>query len=388
MSRANRPERAYDSRILRHRATWCGIVFGVASLLTFLNLLPPAGVSYHVRSEVVISSSRLAQLNDLLSTSLDREKQSAGTVQLVAVKVLDQSSHLLEGPISDQLDIALVEMNSRWSNRCTGNRHIDWLKTLTRADESELSESELGREKRFALWEMAAAQHYADRHNFLTYHGASSVATDVLTNGLDQHSSVPATLASFDRTARSDVEAGSDPIGIELQRLVDAKKQAVEKSESAWQDRVEQASGLIEVASQPEIAVQPALIPVWMVFSILVLGLSAGAIAGWVQFRLQSGGVYQPADVANQLALQGLPVAGRVCVPTIHIYDGDWMNQTSEHATVVGRGVARHLLQIGEGVVAFWFILLMIRFLLDPMWRSVLADSPLHALARILVGLP
>ena len=90
MAASVRSDTGVESSVLMRRATWCGVVFALATVLTVLNFMPPFHIEYHVHSKVVVSETRLAQLRELAIA--DRQAVHKGErkrIQLLSVKVLD-----------------------------------------------------------------------------------------------------------------------------------------------------------------------------------------------------------------------------------------------------------------------------------------------------------
>ena len=92
--------------------------------------------------------------------------------------------------------------------------------------------------------------------------------------------------------------------------------------------------------------------------------------------------------VADQLASRGLTIAAHLAIGGEDSEAGAWLDIASRQAVGAGRFTARHLIGVGEWLVGGWCLLIAGRFILDPLWRSVLLDSPLAALGRLISGLP
>lgn len=424
MASSIRSQTAVESNVLMRRATWCGVVFALAMIITFLNFLPPVGVQYHVRSKVVVSETRLAQLRDLAVA--DREAVKRGEkkpVQLMSVKVLDlaEQEQSVDSEPTDE-KVVLIEVGTLWSSRCTPERHFTWLKNISKIDPSRLFGVKAARQVRLARWELEAARHYKSQ---FVYFGEKDtlVAENAMDTAGDSAADPPETIASNAAMAESDsATAGTRPMfqlasvsglsksnvahqrtaidesehiahaadselaqdfELQLNEQIALATEQVRKSEDAWLEAIERSSGALQIAGLPVIAPRSTSIPLWMAASILVLGLSAGSTAGWFQHRGYSGGTYQAERVAEQLALSDVPIAGRLVLAK----SAHQTSITGSGPTVVVRA-GRRLTRLAEYALTFWVVIAIARFFLDSAWRDVLINSPLAALGRLLAGMP
>ncbi len=376
-----------DSRLLLRRAVWCGTVSALAVLLTFLNIFPPFDVRYEVRTEVVVSADRLAQLQQHVDSGAAGATEPARgntMVRLTDVHVLDLADTALVNA-TEQDELMLVEVHTEWSKRYSDSEHRQWLEQLTSGSDVGAGDSDTERQLRLAEWEQAAAEHYLARHDFLSRPGPKRANSDGRTFQLAAGPSRPqAQLAGH----VSSSESNPADVRNELEERLHLASQWTRETEVAFRDRVEQSSGMIRLAGQPDIETDSGSIPVWIVFSIVVLGLSTGSVCGWAQWKLQSGGAYLPSRVAEQLALEGIPVAGEVVIPDDQIDRQDWVGLASTRAGEASRRTGRNLIWLAEVWLGLWIVLIGARLLTDPMWRGLLWDSPLAAFGRTLIGLP
>ncbi len=390
----NRNERVAQPGALVRQATWCGIVFAVAILLTFLNFLPPVDIKYHVRSKVVLSESRLEQLRELAIS--DRAAVKAGEnkrIQLMAVRVLDLAKQEASVGVSETEDkVVLVELDTLWASRCTTERHYTWLKNISKSDKPRLINSKVAQAARSARWDLAAAQHYQQQNNYL------ASKTPLLEDTPQTSERTTFQLASFTKpetntevnsgNGGSEILSGNADFGLQLSDQVEQAKERVKQVEREWQLAIEQASGVMQVASVPVIAPRSSSIPFWMAASILILGLASGSTAGWFQHRNQSGGAYAASEVADRLAVDGIAIAGILSLELDHDDSTDWIDAAGRGASSAGRQAGRRLTNLSEWAVSFWAVIAMSRFFLDSAWRDVLVDSPLAALGRLMSGMP
>jgi hypothetical protein len=394
LASSNRSQIAVESNVLMRRAAWCGAVFALAVILTFLNFMPPVDVQYHVRSKVVVSETRLAQLREIAVADRDAFKRGVTKpIQLMSVKVLDlaEQEHSIDfAPTQEK--VVLIEVGTLWSSRCTSERHFTWLKNISTIDSSRLIKASTAQSARFARWELAAAKHYQSQFVYLSE--KSPLPTDVaVDHAVEEVKDAQATghrksfqLASYSEPATLDAAEGEllpEDFAAQLNEQLTLAQERVAQSEKAWQAELEQSSGTLQIASVPVVAPRSTSIPFWMAASIIVLGLAAGSTAGWFQYRGHSGGTYHARYVAEQLALDSLPIAGRLVL------------SKSEHQTTIASNGPTNVVRAGLGLtrlaeyaLTFWVVIAVGRFFLDSVWRDVLVNSPLAALGRMLAGMP
>ncbi len=395
MAESNRNELAVESNVLLRRATWCGIVFALAITLTCLNFMPPIAVQYHVRSKVVVSESRLAQLRDLAIA--DREALQRGVhkrIQLLSVKVLDladQEQSMGQAATAEQ--VVLVEVGTLWASRCTSERHFTWLKNISRIDPAKISNSPATVAARFARWELEAARHYQSQFKYQSEKEPIvelETSTQTATNtprqtfqlaGFSQTTDAVSAQAATGSSVEADFE-------LQLSEQIDVAQEQVKQADFAWQEALEHSSGALQIVSLPIIAPRSTSIPLWMAASILILGLSAGSTAGWLQLRRQSGGACLPMCVAEELQLDSIPLVATLRLPALQGETGAGAASTLQRLPAPLVRVGSRLTRLSEWAVTFWCVLAVTRFFLDSIWRDALIESPLAALGRLMAGMP
>lgn len=397
MADSNR-DRAVDSNVLLRRASWCGVLFALAILLTCLNFMPPVDVRYQVKSSAVISETRLGQLRDLVIADREAVKQGRQQrIQLLSVKVLDlakQEESL--APAENDDKVVLVEIESLWANRCTQERHYTWLKNISRIDAAQVSDARASTSARMARWELEAAQHYLTQHKFLLEkepQPTPEIATNVASNNQRQSFQ----LASFGQPS-SELQASSDisnqtvgeesvvsgiaDFGLQLNEQVKVAQEQLKEAELDLQAQIEESSGVLQITNMPVISPRSTSIPLWMAVSILFLGLATGSTASWYQLKQLASGSFSPSRVAEDLACDSIPLAG-----TLQLSQDDEVGSSDQPANAP-QVQARRLNRLSEWAVTFWAVLAVGRFFFDSVWRDVLIDSPLAALGRIMSGMP
>lgn len=386
-----------DSSTLIKQSVWCGAVCALAVVLTTLNMYPPVNVQYKVFTRAVISPVRHEQLKHVLER--DRKIIASGRLryaQLLKLKLLDEAKH--DG-------LLLVELESLWTGRATPAHIEAWLTTVTKTEPRKLVESTEARDERFARWQADTAKHYLKHHQYLSTaentdstktQFASTTTNSSPSNGssVSQSSGVPAQFAQMTKGNEQELKMVSgqlefgNPKVVE-KKLVESVKQAeatVKKTEKQFVSALEKHAGAIEVVGEPRIRSKTSNIPTWMSASVLILAIATGSIASLLQYRIQSGGAYDPKFVGNQLAIDGLPILAEIKLPALG--HETTSGSTNGLLNAIKNTTGRHLAVLGENLMLIWCFAITCRMLFDPLWRSVAMDSPLAAFGRLVTGMP
>lgn len=413
-----------DAPTLQRRAVWCGVVCSLALVLTVLNIFPPSRVRYHVRSEVVVSQSRIARIaENIAKTSNPNVPATLTQLNVLDDKTQDVFSDLLADSGASHTRSALVELQSLWNSRCDDQSHENWLTELTRVDPSELASTDVAREKRMSAWEATAAEHYMRRHEYLSNRSPLSTSTDgrvfeLATNAAGKSAretepagnasqgpdrqrqealirGVPAQLASYAAPAGDSASQNSTSNAAtqsEIRELLEkqllAASEKAKTAEAQWHQAANDAAGAVHLATKPEVRPLYESIPTVSVMSVLILG-TIGALGAAMLFRfLQCSGVHSPAKIAAELSLQGLPTAGTVELAHFERDDDAMPERFGRVCAYAGKWMGRNMITVGEVVMGCWALLAVGRCLLDPIWRAVLMESPLIALSHLWIGMP
>ncbi|HBE68407.1 MAG TPA: hypothetical protein DDW52_09690 [Planctomycetaceae bacterium] len=410
VSRLSLVDPSVESRRLRKNAWWCAVISGLLAIMSALNCFPPVDVKYKATSTVLLSKSRLAELKDLASA--DAGAWEAGEQQpilLMGFSVLDDASGATDAEQLSKLtettstvdDLLLVEVRTQWQANVSDDRLETYLGEQTLPE--SLSSGAVGREsiaaaqslehtRQVANWRLKAAKHYLTRHRYLqaSEHSQKQTASSRNTPSFSLASHrTTATAASVsvggdaasEGTAVNDIEATLES------RLLASQTQA-SQLEERWEQQRAVEAGALKLAQASEVTPASNAIPLWIATSIIVIGLSCGLCAGWFEHRIQAGNIFDARRVARQLAAAGVPTLGTVTLN----------NPLGTEASIAERAVAgigwsvtflaTNGRRIAEWGLWFWVCIITLRLVLDPMWRTVLLDSPLAALGRTLVGLP
>jgi hypothetical protein len=286
-------------------------------------------------------------------------------------------------------ELALLQVGSLWTGTYSSESHENWLLGLSQAAEASPQESDLARENRYTKWLKNTSEHYLKRHDFI-----ASTSVNTSANSAQNHAKetgTPASFASFSQPVPQE-SATQEMLGSDIREQLELKVESQRKRADALESRLaeqrRQANGVLQFANRPQISTQTGHIATWIAMSTLVLGVFSGAIARWVFLRLQSGGAWEPALVAEQLAKQGIPTEENLTIVDPSRQDASWSDYYVGKLESAGRVISRNLIFSVEVVLGIWTILVAYRLLLDPLWREALYESPLVALAHVLSGMP
>lgn len=369
------------------KSIWCGTVFSLAIVLTVLNFLPPIDVGYRVTAQVVASPQRLAQLNEHLKRTQSGADQGSEAV-LLGVRLLDEhSSSTTESGKATSDRLTLIEVISLWPGRTTSGRVHRWLNELSKVDSRTIRQIDTAAAERFSRWEVQAQQHYLNhfQHTRPTEQREDRPVGRIVSMG----ESTPMRFASLSlhRNTISDAQRAADA---ETEaRLVQELDQATTRQKAAAaaaEKQVASMVGVLTISGSPRVRAQSSQVPSSLIFSVLILTVAGGALGGWAHYRAQSGGTFYASEVASSMSAQGLPVLGHLLIENRE--DASTSAVLGRRVTSYRRLAVKQLLALSELIVMFWCLAIVIRLVLDPMWRAMLGDNPLAALGRLFLGLP
>lgn len=401
------------------RSAWCGLVCALAAVITTVNLLPPAGVGYKVTSQILVSPKRFERLKQ----ELKKSTPTAAEATLLDIKLLDDApTRRMANPQESQV---LLQVSSQWPQRTSAQRLQKWLQTISTVDERALSSHEAARAQRFARWEVQVREQYLNQHreallakratdaepdtdavvgstsskyasNIKLASNSTQPRVKFATLGeskspvgeVENTSPAPSVESSLELTApqAGEDESPSDEYEKQLQAEL-ATARAIEQNVTGEvTNQAVQVSGKLVLAGPGRVSAIPDRLPRNQVLSIIILALAVGALGGWVNHRAQSGGTFSAADVSRNLQLLGLPVLGNVILPTNELEGVE--GEVNRRFTDVRRWLMQQCLALAELIVLFWCLAILIRMVLDPLWRGLVWEDPLSALARLFVGLP
>lgn len=398
------------------RSVWCALVWALVAVITVVNLLPPANVGYKVTNQVLVSGKRFEQLQH----ELKKSSTNASEAVLLDVKLLDDAkTRRLADPNETQL---LLQVTSQWSERTSAQRVQKWLNAISTVNERSVAHSDMARMQRFARWEVQTRQQYLQQHRDALLAKKAAADADAgladaskskypsnikLASNPDKPKVKFATLGEVQSSVKENAATSFDtPNGVlelsgpeaieeaspsdEFEKQLRAELAAAEQIEKHASSQVStqaiQASGTLTLAAPGRVSAVPERMPRNQVLSIIILALAVGALGGWVNHRAQSGGTFSALDVSRNLQLLGLPVLGNVVLPTSELEGME--GEVTRRFTDVRRWLMQQCLALAELLLLFWCLAILIRMVLDPLWRGLVWENPLSGLARLFVGLP
>jgi hypothetical protein len=227
------------------------------------------------------------------------------------------------------------------------------------------------------------------------YHSSDTVTDNTKLTSSQRSKKTVTKLASTNVTKKQRTPAkvvaapkGTEPrsgFELELTQSVQKAEDELNNAEKAFANTFSKYAGAIELVGRPQIRSKTSRIPGWMSASILILALSTGSIASLLQYRSQTAGTYDPQYVGERLAAVGLPVAGRFQVGASKVAE---VPSPNTYAKLVRWLSNSHMIRMGEWMLVIWCVMIAVRLLTDPLWRSVAIESPLAAFGRLVAGMP
>jgi len=377
---------AKDQSLLQ-QAIWCGTVFALAVVFVSLNLMPPVPVGYCVSTQVIASPQRLETLRQRMHDAAHSCKAEASDdPELIGLQLLDDHSRSLLGQKVHET-LALVEVRSLWPTRTSSGKVNRWLSELTQTDERTISQFDTASQERFARWEVEAREHYLRHFRYLHGHVDGDPANSGIGKLVGTSDRLPTRFASLSASPldKATGKSGTD-IETELMHDLEAAQTNVLRTSTELQDQASEAAGTLTLTGENRVRAQPGKVPSYLVFSVLVLAIASGAIGGWAHHRVQSGGLYAACEVAKSLDQLGIPIMGcldaRYGVPNARAYS------FQRRLLAFGGRIVKHGTTCSELLLLFWCLAIVMRLVLDPLWRAMLWESPLAAFGRLFVGLP
>ena len=360
-----------------------------------LNILPPSQVDYEVESEVILAAPQIGTLERAQHhgqvdygqgirvelTSFEAKEVDPSIDFLLASESAGSARFsLLSDSQASEPEQYRFTIRSIWKARCTAEAHEVWVRELAEPDPGLLRETKVARSQRFARWEVQAAEHYLKRQNYL-HSNKQDPASD--------RNRAQATLASF-RSSES-IDPSVRAAQADLLKELTAKRANQSQAEKLLEDEVFEAKARYQIVGEPNIRLRYSYVPLLLLMSNFALGIFSGTSAGLIHSRSQSGISFTPSAIADQLAMHGLPIAGKLTVtdvtssPSLSQRLGQ---RLSRLRVKLQRFITNTLIRFGEWAIAFWVLLLALRCSTDSLWRQFFIEQPLIAIANLLIGLP
>jgi hypothetical protein len=363
-----------------HASTWSGVVFALVCLLCVLNIVPPIEVAYQFKTQVILSPARLQQLK-FHAEQMASEGGAVTGGRLKRIEVLDRlTSSAASGEKKlVEPEVLLVEVTSLWNEQQKEAHLYEWIEKASTVPLRQDGDS-LARQLRFQRWQLAAVEHYEERQRYVDSSGKGVSAGG---------RSFQLASTARGRDGKGSLNGHEADEASVLSGQVAQARQQLSSTLASWERHVEEKSGAFRPAGRHKVEAKPSRIPSHFAASVLVIGLAAGATAGWFQFRLQSSQVYAPAGVAAELSRDGLPCVASLVLPGSSSAEGSGIARgLVDTVAELPRRVARRFARLNELTLLGWCGLIGFRFIAEPMWRDMLTHSPLAAFGRLISGLP
>lgn len=342
---------------------WFTLLCSLLGALWSLNLFPQGPMTFRIQTTVVLNSSRLDVLNEMLDTS-SPSWQHPACISLRKVETKELATAHSAQPVAtmtqaDLPNLHRVILESEWNQRLNAEEFKLWLGSITEPSSKKLEQTATARELRWVNYKLDLANRYK--------------SADELRSGEFIPETVAAQTVAFAKD-RAVLQADTtiDKAG------ADSKVASLQRRESELRKQLESErfhlSGTVSVTSlskwHPYVSKDPLIAP--------MLGLLLGAITGMsLAYLLRRKREYTYLASPNyESTLQELQI------PLFHV--GSKRDLSS--VTDPNPRTNHHLqwwISGCEWSLLFWGASAAIRFAIDANWRDLSISQPLLALARL-----
>ena len=346
---------------------WFTLLCSLLGALWSLNLFPQGPMTFRIQSTVVLNSSRLDVLNEMLNdTHPALQHPACVSLRKVATKEL-ASAHSAQ-PVAtrnqaDLPDLHCVTLESEWNQRLSIEEFKAWLATLTEPSAKKLDNTATARELRWIHYKLDLANRYRSADELRPHDPSSSTVPAQTVGFTKQSNSVPSdsTLAVANTTPSSTINVAS------LQQRAAALQ-------SQLQSERFHLMGTVSVTSlskwYPFITKDPLIAP--------MVGLLLGAMAGiGLAYLLRRKPAHSFSTSNNyETTLHELQI------PLFRVGAKRELTVTAKPET----RSSNHLqwwISGCEWSLLFWGASAAVRFAIDANWRDLSISQPLLALARL-----
>lgn len=347
---------------------WFTLLCSLLGALWSLNLFPQGPVTFRVQTTVVLNSSRLAVLEQMLTADHPTLLHPDCRV-LRKLSAKDLASKATDCPVATRTetelpDLHCITLESEWNRKVDVEAIKSWLSTLTEPSTKILNNTQTARDLRWVSYKLDLARRYqtADAERSTDGDEKTIAAQTVGFSTEEQTDEADTKLAM--------VQPKSKGVGIDVGAL---EQKAAALTQQLQSERFD-LMGTVSLSSlskwTPKVSKDPLIAP--------MVGLLIGAIAGVsLAYALRRKSTTKTTDYSHYAStLQELQI------PLFHVGPKVEKSESSQHV----QPHRRHLqwwISGCEWSLLFWGLSAAIRFAVDSNWRDLSISQPLIALARL-----
>lgn len=383
------PQHSTTTKLRSYNLVWFIALCALLGALWSLNLVPQGSLRFHLRTTVVVSSGRLYTLQSRIHSAkgwvITNGGEAPADQSCLAVNILqqkairqanDQPGLKLRSPESLP-NLHLVELHTIWPRQVTHETVKAWLEQLTKPTKADYQESKLARQIRWLEYRAQLAKQYQKNDISRTQLLAANEVGDTLSavafanHSQDTSSSSPEVTTANNQISANSVES--------LEQEIAALRKQMEVEE---QKRIGTLSFSTISDWQPFVSSQPLMIP--------LLGLFLGTLCGIMLAILVRTRNMKRLAYANHfhslLKENNIPLYVISRQPN---YDDGRAPKSLLQRSRITESLSRVDWWITgcEWSLLCWGTIAACRFIIDPMWRSLIVSQPLAALARLFIAI-
>ncbi len=387
------------------RCAWAGTLFSVLAMICALNMIPLQSIGFLVTTPVIASPSRLLALRAQMPSPGETTKE-AKELRLIAIRSDVGDKTKAGNTVGAELLAAQLQFQSgRLPNKAEVE---DWLQAASDLPHASFRNEDTAKRYRWAKWRKDALTHSLQvlelDSEAEALHENSTLASlepmlehELLESSKSQLASLGPPQPNLEKkagTAAQKVEASTDSsrepfkvasvpmskqpdLAPSLREQLRLELQSIESELSQLESvrRVEGKSTDDVLAISRSIVTRPMgeRIPMSRAAGLLAIGITSWFGMAWFYWYLSNRGGSNPHHVIAWLERVGVPLIGSPFP--------DALASSEEEEK------AKRVCNILEWMVLFFGLWAAIRFASDPMWRMLLLEQPLAALARLFAKL-
>jgi len=344
---------------------WFTLLCSLLGALWALNIFPQGPLSFRIQTTVVLNSSRLDRLEQILAQGIG-ESPSTDCVYMKVAACEELSSTADKDPVqaltqSDLPKLYRVTLDSNWKKRIPVRELRDWISELTEPSAKGLTQSTAASELRWTEFKIDLAQQYkAADENRVSWNLDTNISVRAASytpgNSSSQSTTPPTSSAPMLNVAS-------------LQK----REVALRSQLDTEHKRLMGTASIIAISQwSPIVTSDPLLAP--------ILGLLLGALSGVTiavfsrKKRVINQGFHATSRYRETLQELGIPLF-HIAEQSEGTISSTEVNSTKDHLSWWINGCEWSLL--------FWIAAVGVRFAFDPIWRDISISQPLLALARL-----